>query len=81
MKTRKQMRNLFIKKIDDLLIQYYKTVDFELLAAALSGGSLLTECTYQKEAMQLIELMKELELVSDSEYSLLRDVYMEYFSI
>lgn len=82
MKTRKQMRNIFIKHIDNLLIRYYKEIDFETLVTAHQSHSLFAEersfCT---EAMWLIDLMKELELVSDSEHSLLRDVYMEYFSI
>lgn len=85
MKTRKQMRNIFMKKIDDILIRYYKEMDFNLLASD-SAKACLEETAgsgeaYRKEAMDLIELMKELELLNAGEYILLRDVYSEYFGI
>lgn len=80
-KSRKQMRNIFIKKIDDILINYYKAVDFSMLASFQPEGEYLEGETYRKEAMKLIEFMRELELLNGSEYLLLRDVYGEYFSI
>ena len=85
MKTKKQMRNIFIKKIDDILIQYYKEMDFDMLASPDAAKEYLEEITcngeaHRKAAMELIELMKELDLVNPGEYILLRDVYREYFS-
>lgn len=75
------MRNIFLKKIDDLLINYYKAIDFSMLTSFQQEQEYLAGEAYRKEAMKLIEFMCELELLSDSEYILLRDVYGEYFSI
>lgn len=75
------MRNIFIKHIDALLICYYKEVDYELLAASWPADVSAVGETCRREAMRLIDLMKELELVSSSEHVLLREVYMEYFSV
>ena len=80
MKTRKQMRNIIIKKIDDILIQYYKEMDFNFGDAPeivmFENGE-----ERRKEAMNQIDLMWELELVNVEEYHLLKDVYREYFSL
>ena len=86
MKTKKQMCNIFIKKIDDILIRYYKEMDFNLLAAPDPTGEFQEAASgngeaHRKEAMELIELMRELELVNAGELALLRDVYREYFSL
>lgn len=82
MKTRKQMRNIFIKHIDNLLIHYYKEIDFETLVTEHQSSSLFTEeGSFRREAMRLIDLMKELELVNLDEHELLRDVYTEYFHV
>lgn len=98
MKSKKQMRNIFIKKIDDILIRYYKEMDFNLLATPdLQGGEVCHEelwhentCrdtlaaegeSHREKAMELIDLMRELELVNAAEYDLLKEVYWEYFSL
>lgn len=87
MKSKKQMRNIFIKKIDDILIKYYKEMDFNLLATPDYGGEYRDADTFNngeahcKEAMELIELMWELDLINKGEYALLREVYREYFSL
>lgn len=81
MKTRKQMRNVFIRKIDDILIRYYKEINFDLLVSTETGEIRSMEATYLREVLELLALMHELELISDSEHVLLRQVYREYFSL
>ena len=98
MKNKKQMRNIFIKKIDDILIRYYKEMDFNLLSAKeLPGvgmcyadeyhGSICYDAwtgegqNYREKAMELIDLMRELDLVNAAEYDLLKEVYKEYFGL
>lgn len=80
------MRNIFIKKIDDILIRYYKEMDFNLLASqdfprACQEAASVNGESHCKEAMELIDLMRELELVNAAEYDLLKEVYREYFSL
>mgnify|MGYP001033624499 CR=1 FL=1 len=78
MKSRKQMRNIFIKKMDDILVNYYKAVDFSVFT---SGEDVRPfEDIYWQEVLKVIALMRELELLTGSEYGLLRDVYADYFS-
>ena len=103
MKSKKQMRNIFIKRIDDILIRYYKEMDFNLLATSdCQVGELCCEGLQKEEnrmesfrrgflreegeehcqkAMELIDLMRELELVNAAEYDLLKEVSREYFSL
>lgn len=81
MKTRKQMRNVFIRKIDDILIRYYKEINFDLLVSTQTEEIRSMEATYLREVLELLALMHELELISDSEHVLLRQVYREYFSL
>ena len=81
MKTRKQMRNVFIRKIDDILIRYYKEINFALLVSTQTEEIRSMEATYLREVLELLALMHELELISDSEHVLLRQVYREYFSL
>lgn len=80
MKSRKQMRNIFIKKMDDILINYYKAVDFSVFTSAEEEDVRPFEEIYWQEVIKLIELMRELDLLTDSEYGLLLDVYAQYFS-
>lgn len=74
MLSKKKMRNIMINKIDKILMKYYKEIDFEKI-----GCESNTINAYRDEAMELIDLMKELELVNLSEYIVLRDVYGDYF--
>lgn len=80
-KTRKQMRNIFIRRMDDILIRYYKEIDFDLLISEENGQIRSLEEAYRREVMELIVLMRELELLSAGEYTLLREVYSEYFRL
>ncbi len=80
-KTRKQMRNIFIRRMDDILIRYYKAIDFDLLVSEENRQIRSLEETYRREVMELIALMRELELLSAGEYTLLREVYGEYFGL
>lgn len=80
MKSKKQMRNIFIRRIENLLIQYYKEINFDLLTTPEGNDNFATGDDYRIKAMELIELMEELELVSQKEYRLLHEVYREYFS-
>lgn len=81
MKSKKQMRNIFIRRIENLLIQYYKETNFDLLVTPEGNSNFATGEEYRIKAMELIELMEELELVSKKEYLLLNEVYCEYFSL
>lgn len=72
------MRNIFMNRMDDILINYYKAVDFSAFTSAEDVRPF--EDIYWQEVLKLIELMRELELLTGSEYGLLRDVYAEYFS-
>lgn len=80
-KTRKQMRNIFIRRMDDILIRYYKEIDFDLLVSDENGQIRSLEEAYRREVMELIVLMRELELLSAGEYTLLQEVYSEYFRL
>lgn len=81
MKSKKQMRNILIRRIENLLIQYYKEINFDLLTTPEENYNFTTGEEYRIKAMELIELMEELELVSQKEYKLLHEVYQEYFSL
>lgn len=81
MKTRKQMRNIFIRRMDDILIRYYKEIDFDLLFSEENRQIRSMEEAYRREVMELIGLMRELELLNAGEYTLLREVYGEYFGL
>lgn len=73
------MRNIFIKHIDKLLLDYYKEWNFELLSTPhLEINCKIGEVYYQN-AMWLIDIMKELELVNSNEHQMLREVYQAYF--
>lgn len=74
MLSKKKMRNIMINKIDKILMKYYKEIDFEKIGCE---SNTINAC--RDEAMELIDLMKELELVNLSEYIVLRDVYGDYF--
>lgn len=78
--NRKQMRNVLIKQIDDILLDYYKEVDFEAIGREETIPKDTAVC-YWQQAEKLIDLMKQLELVNRNEYSLVREVYREYFEI
>lgn len=81
MKSKKQMRNIFIRRIENLLMQYYKELNFDLLTIPDENNDFDIGEKYRINAMELIELMEELELVSQKEYKLLHEVYQEYFSL
>lgn len=88
------MRNVFMQKIDNILIDYYKEVNFEEMSSesfpVLNTGveerfqvhkkSQITN-GHRIEAMKIIDLMKELELLSPEEFILLKEIYGEYFSL
>ncbi len=75
------MRNIFIRRIENLLIQYYKEINFDILTTPEENDNFATGEEYRIKAMELIELMEELELVNRKEYELLCEVYREYFSL
>lgn len=84
MKSRRQMRNIFMRRIDNLLVSCYKEIDFDILFSKTHEGCSddpWIATAYKKEAMEMIELMKELELLNSGEYILLKQVYGEYFSV
>ncbi len=81
MKSKKQMRNIFVQRIENYLIQYYKEINFNLLNAPENEETYRVGEEYRARAMEYIDLMEELELVNRSEYLLLREVYQEYFSL
>ena len=81
MKSKKQMRNIFIRRIENLLIQYYKEINFDLLTTPKGYCNYVTGEDYRIKAVELIELMEELELINRKEYELLYEVYQEYFSL
>lgn len=80
-KSKKQMRNIFIRRIENLLIQYYKEINFDILIAPEGNSNFATGEEYRIKAMELIELMEELELINHNEHLLLIEVYGEYFSL
>lgn len=80
-KSKKQMRNIFIRRIENLLMRYYKEINFDLLVTPESDDNLTMGEEYRIKAMELIDLMEELELISRNEYILIREVYGEYFSL
>lgn len=80
MKSKNKMRNIFISRIENLLIQYYKEINFDLLTAPGNADYAVGE-EYRTKAMELIGLMEELELINSNEYLLLNQVYDEYFSL
>ena len=78
------MRNIFMKRIDDLLIRYYKELDFEDFFRETPSGpedKKFWAEAYRQTAFNLIGMMRELSLISEQEHRLLEDVYGEYFSI
>jgi len=75
------MRNIFIRRIENLLMRYYKEINFDLLVTPGSEDDLIAGEEYRIKAMELIDLMEELELINRNEYILIREVYGEYFSL
>ena len=78
------MRNIFMKRIDDLLIRYYKELDFEAFFRETPSepeDKKIWAEAYRQTAFTLIGIMWELSLINEQEHRLLEDVYGEYFSI
>ena len=80
-KSKKQMRNIFIRRIENILMCYYKEINFDLLVTPENGDSLVAGEEYRLRAMELIDLMEELGLVNRNEYLLISEVYGEHFGL
>ena len=81
MKSKKQMRNIFIRRIENLLVLYYKETNFDILVTPEGSSNYDIGKEYRIKAMELIELMEELELINKNEYFLIREVYEECFGL
>lgn len=89
------MRNVFMRRIDNLLVDFYREIDFERLMVGVEEGvtdrlagnvkgqlsNQKIRDTHQRKVWDLIELMRDLELISSGEHKLLIEVYGEYFSV
>ena len=80
-KSKKQMRNIFIRRIENLLMCYYKEINFDILVTPENSYDLVMGEEYRVRAMELIDLMEELGLVNRSEHLLISEVYSEYFGL
>lgn len=89
MLSQRKMRNIFIRRLDNLLISYYNLIDFDALTLnkfhktgenKQCKGIILEALEYKKQAFLLLEIMRELELVNVGEYFMLKEIYEEYYN-